>query len=319
VDFELTSDQQDLQEGVRSLLQGRFPIDTVREGFDPKGWRELADTGVFSLRLPEADGGVGLGTADAALVFEELGRSLVPGPLVGSHLAVTHGLAADGDVVGLVERGHPIANLDVLESLLVFDEDGVSRLAPADVVATAVDAPLDALTPMSLVSGGLPAGERVGGADLAARLRLEGTVLTSALLLGLSIETTEMATAYAKERHQFGRAIGSFQAVKHLLADMLTRAEVARAAVYAAAVTIDTPEVGDVERAVASAKVLAGEAAISNGKSCIQVHGGMGFTWEVPAHLYLKRAWVLDGSFGGVEEHAAFVATRLSVSAPNVV
>ena len=82
----------------------------------------------------------------------------------------------------------------------------------------------------------------------------------------------------------------SFQAVKHLLADMLVRAEVARAAVYAAGVTLDDPTVGDPDRAVAAAKLMAGEAAVANGKACIQVHGGMGFTWEVDAHLYLKRA-----------------------------
>ena len=123
--------------------------------------------------------------------------------------------------------------------------------------------------------------------------------------------TTELAVAYAKERHQFDRPIGSFQAVKHLLADMVVRAEVARAAVYAAGVTLDDPLVGDAARAVATAKFMAGEAARQNGKACVQVHGGMGFTWEVDAHLYLKRAWVLDAAFGSVDDHALAIADRL--------
>ncbi|MER3452643.1 MAG: acyl-CoA dehydrogenase, partial [Acidimicrobiia bacterium] len=114
----------------------------------------------------------------------------------------------------------------------------------------------------------------------------------------------DMAVAYAKERVQFGRPIGSFQAVKHACADMLVRVEVARSAVYAAGVTCDTPDVGDPRRAVASAKTAAGEAAIENGKAAIQVHGGMGFTWDVDAHLYLKRAWLLDTHFGSTGENA---------------
>ena len=89
------------------------------------------------------------------------------------------------------------------------------------------------------------------------------------------------------------------------------RAEVARAAVYAAGVTLDDPSVGDVRRAAAAAKITAGDAAVRNGKAAIQVHGGMGFTWEVDAHLYLKRAWVLDTTFGTPDDHSEFLANRL--------
>jgi alkylation response protein AidB-like acyl-CoA dehydrogenase len=120
-----------------------------------------------------------------------------------------------------------------------------------------------------------------------------------------------MAVAFAKQRVQFDRPIGTFQAIKHLLADMLVRTEMARAATYAAGVTLDDPVVGDPRRAAASAKLMAGEAAIANGHTCIQVHGGMGFTWEVDAHLYLKRAWVLDTVFGSVDDQAEAMATFL--------
>ena len=118
----------------------------------------------------------------------------------------------------------------------------------------------------------------------------------------------ELGTAYAPERQQFGKPIGTFQAVKHLLADMLTRSEVARAAVYAAGVTLDDPSVGDPDRSAAGAKFIAGHAAIANAKSCIQVHGGMGFTWEVDVHLFLKRAWVLETVFGTGDHHAEAMA-----------
>ncbi|MCU1381280.1 MAG: acyl-CoA dehydrogenase protein, partial [Acidimicrobiales bacterium] len=149
---------------------------------------------------------------------------------------------------------------------------------------------------------------RVGDAD---RFRLQGTILAAALMVGSAHAVTDLAVRYAKEREQFGRPIGSFQAVKHLLADMAVRAAVAQAAVYAAGVTYDDPSVGDPARAASAAKVTAGDAAVRNGKGAIQVHGGMGFTWEVDAHLHLKRAWVLDTQFGSVDHHAEALADLL--------
>jgi alkylation response protein AidB-like acyl-CoA dehydrogenase len=116
--------------------------------------------------------------------------------------------------------------------------------------------------------------------------------------------TQEIATEYAKKREQFDRPIGSFQAIKHILADCYTRQELARVAAYAAGATLDDPSVGSVERAVATAKLIAGDAAMKNARACVQVHGGMGYTWEIPAHYYLKRAIVLENSFGDVHEHA---------------
>jgi alkylation response protein AidB-like acyl-CoA dehydrogenase len=138
-----------------------------------------------------------------------------------------------------------------------------------------------------------------------------GTALAAALLLGIAEATTDIGVAYAKQRVQFDRPIGTFQAIKHLLADMLVRTELARAAAYAAGVTLDDPAVGDPRRAAVTAKLMAGEAALKNGHACIQVHGGMGFTWEVDAHLYLKRAWLLDTVFGSVGDQARAMAQFL--------
>jgi len=306
VDFELSDDQVALRDGIRSLCEGRFPIKRVREGFDRAAHAELADAGVFSLR---ADG---FGVADAAVVFEELGRAVVPGPLVWLYIA--HGLV-DGVAGGLEIAGREppwmVEHLDVLDTLLVVDEAAV-RAVPAGTVAGAlpVARPLDPLTPVHRVEH-LPAGEPVGDAEVVAHWRREGAVVTAAFLVGIAQACTELSVAYAKERRQFDRPIGSFQAVKHILADMRVRAEVARASVHAAACTLDDPDVGEAARAVAGAKMLAGEAAITNGKAATQVHGGMGFTWEVDVHLYLKRAWVLDTVLGSVDDHADAVAATL--------
>jgi alkylation response protein AidB-like acyl-CoA dehydrogenase len=307
VDFELSDDQVALRDGIRSLCEGRFPIKRVRAGFDRAAYAELADAGVFSLR---ADG---FGFADAAVVFEELGRAVVPGPLVWLFLA--HGLV-DGVAGGLEVTGREppwmVEHLDVLDTLLVADDGGVRGVAASTVAgAVPVARPLDPLTPVHRVER-LPAGDAIGDGELVARWRHEGAVVAGAFLVGLAQACTDRSVAYAKERRQFDRAIGSFQAVKHILADMRVRAEVARASVHAAACTLDDPDVGDVARAVAGAKMLAGEAAITNGKAATQVHGGMGFTWEVDVHLYLKRAWVLDTVLGSVDEHADAVAATLA-------
>jgi len=318
MDFTLTSDQEALQEAVRKLCEGRFPMERVRAladvgGVDRSLWRELADAGVFSLRLPEDDGGAGLKMAEAALVFEELGRALVPGPLVWTHLAagVIPG-AAEGETVvgGLQRQDEPflVEYPDAIDVLLAVDDDGLWQVDRSRLSARPVSWPLDPLTPVH-VAGVLLRGERRGVPGDAVRWGLEGAVLTAAFLLGMAAVLTEKSVDFAKERQQFDKPIGSFQAIKHLLADMFVRAEVARAAVYAAAVNLDEPALGPPARAVAGAKLLAGEAATVNAKTATQVHGGMGFTWEVDVHLYLKRAWLLDTHFGSIEDHARHLAS----------
>ena len=321
MDFELSEDQEELQQAVRNLCGGRFPMATVRAleaqgGVDRDLWRQLADAGVFSLRLGPEHGGVGLGASEAVLVFEELGRALVPGPLLWSHLGagIVDGAAAGDVLVGGVERPGAgpllVEHLEALDRLLVLDDEGVWELDRRHVPGEAVRRPLDPLTPLHVVSR-LPPGARVAGPETVVELRLEGATLAAALLLGIAEAVTDMAVAYAKDRQQFDRPIGSFQAVKHLLADMLVRTEVARAAVYAAGVHLDDPDVGDVRRAVAGAKLVAAQSALANGKACIQAHGGMGFTWEVDAHLYLKRARVLDTVFGPADTQAEVVAALI--------
>ena len=321
MDFELSSDESDLKEGIRKLCEGRFPMDRVRElesmgGVHRTLWHELGETGVFCLRLAEVDGGLGFGMAQSVLVFEELGRALVPGPLVGTDLAaqVLPWVASGEEVVAVVERASDpllVDYLDAIDRLLVLDHRGVWSLPPDEIDDRGpVPRPLDPLTPLHLVRT-MPQGEQVGDATTADRLRLDGTVLTAALLAGSAQAVTELAVAYAKEREQFGRPIGGFQAVKHILADMQTRASVAQAAVYAAGVMVDDPEVGDPVRAASVAKITSGEAAVRNGKAAIQVHGGMGFTWEVDAHLHLKRAWFLDTTFGSTDHHAEVIAHLL--------
>jgi alkylation response protein AidB-like acyl-CoA dehydrogenase len=323
MDFQPTEDQKALRDTIRGFVEGklpneRFPDLEKSKGFSRELWSELAEMGVFSLRLPEDQDGVGLGYSDAVLVFEELGRRLVPGPLVWSHLAagLIDGAASGECVVGGIDLCGPqpepilIEHLESLDVLIALRPDGLFRLDPRSLDAAEVEVPLDPLTPLHHVES-LPEGDRIGDAEAAARMRLEGAAIVSGQLLGLAEGTLELANAYAKERVQFGRPIGGFQAVKHMLAEMFVKQEAARAGAYNAGATLDAPEVADVERAVSAAKLTAGEAAIRNARTCIQVHGGMGYTWEVMAHFYFKRAWVLENSFGTQDEHAERIAAIL--------
>ncbi|MFE9443151.1 acyl-CoA dehydrogenase family protein [Streptomyces sp. NPDC006602] len=290
--FRLTEDQRALRDGVRQLLARRFDREALRAavaapGLDRALWRELGAAGFFALRLPEADGGVGLGLPETVLAFEEAGRVLLPGPLVATHLAAgaVPGAATGEVVVAAVDGGL------------------VEWLAEADVVLgeAAGAVPLrsvDPLTPLHRVAVGSPDPVAISQSpDLVATSDSRGPVggsgspdpvavlLTAAEQLGTATRACELAVQHARTREQFGQPIGAFQAVKHLCAEMLVRAEVARAAVYAAAVTADPVD-------IAAARLLADEAAVRGTRDCLQVHGGMGFTWESEVHLHLKRAWV---------------------------
>lgn len=356
MDFRVDEAQHALAEGIRVMLAGRLPLEHIRaaEGAErtigADDWAALGETGVFALTLPEP-AGTGLGLADATVVFEELGRALVPGPLVGTFLAATRDLvpgAAEGRAMvgvctergvrgeggGRGERGGAplmVEHLSSLDAVLSLPEGGLGDGASlVTAVRDAPDArrvvePLDPLTPLWQLPR-LPAGDPL--ADPEQRVFSDGAVLTAALQVGHAARTLELAVAYAKERHQFGKPIGSFQAVKHMCADMLVRAEVARAAVHAAACLADAPDVlvseadaagatpaAFLRRSAAGAKLLADEAAVANARAAIQVHGGMGYTWEVPLHLHLKRSHLLATSFGSPDVLSSVVGSLIDSAA----
>ncbi|MEW2396812.1 acyl-CoA dehydrogenase family protein [Streptomyces sp. NPDC046862] len=313
--FQLTDDQRALRDGVRELLEGRFGRQALRAALDAPGldralWRELGEAGFFALRLPEAEGGVGLGLPEAVLAFEQVGRVLLPGPLVATHLAAGAGAGSEGAGSGAaVGAGVPGAATG--ETVVTAVQGGlVEWLDEADVVVGDASGavPLrsvDPLTPLHRVpdrEGANPHGE---GTDPPAVL------LTAAEQLGSASRTCELAVQHARAREQFGQPVGAFQAIKHLCAGMLERVETARAAVYAAAVTADPLD-------IATARLLADEAALRGARDCLQVHGGMGFTWESDVHLHLKRAWVRACRSGDVTESEEALAGDLLSDPPGM-
>ncbi|MFD8403872.1 acyl-CoA dehydrogenase family protein [Streptomyces anulatus] len=288
MDFQLSDDQRALRSGMRDLLDAVFDRDRMRAAVERGGtldrslWRELGAAGFFALRLPEEAGGVGLGLPEAVLLFEEAGRALLPGPLVATHLAagLVKGAAEGEAVVTAVDGDLPVAHLAEADAVLVGADALVGEPLRALVAAARPVRSMDPLTPLHRMAGRTAPPQAYSGV-----LHYEGALLTAAEQLGSAARTTETAVQHAGDREQFGSPIGLFQAVKHLCADMLARTEPARAAVYAAAVTGDPVE-------IAAAKLLADEAAVRNARDCLQIHGGMGFTWEADVHLHLKRAWL---------------------------
>ncbi|WP_405457394.1 acyl-CoA dehydrogenase family protein [Streptomyces globisporus] len=332
MDFQLSDDQRALRSGMRDLLGAVFDRDRLRAAVERDGaldrslWRELGAAGFFALRLPEEAGGVGLGLPEAVLLFEEAGRALLPGPLVATHLAagLVKGAAEGEAVVTAVAADLPAAHLAEADAVLVVDGQAPPGL-PGDVLSGDVSGAevlsgealrafvaaarpvrsVDPLTPLHRLAGrAVPTGapQAYSGA-----LHYEAALLTAAEQLGSAARTTEAAVQHARERQQFGSPIGSFQAVKHLCADMLARTEPARAAVYAAAVTGDPAE-------IAAAKLLADEAAVRNARDCLQIHGGMGFTWEADVHLHLKRAWLRAASWLTVARAEELLAADLGAA-----
>jgi len=312
MDLTLGPEQEAVRTAIRGLLADRLPMARVRQvvaserGIDEALWRQAAELGWFGLGVPEAEGGAGYGLAEEMLLFVELGRSLAPGPWLGTVLAA-HALGgrlredilggrrriavlddAEGSGDGLV------ADAQAADGVLVVGRDDVRYADGADR-ATATAASIDPTRRLARVC---LEGIATARLDLdAGTLRRLATVLVAAEAVGIAERTLEASVEYAKVRQQFGRPIGSFQAVKHRCADMAVRAEVARSLTTWAAVALRDGE-ADAARHVDEAKALAVDAALANAHDNVQNHGGMGFTWESDAHLYLKRAWLLEHQFG---------------------
>jgi alkylation response protein AidB-like acyl-CoA dehydrogenase len=334
MDLTLSPDQEAVRDAIRAVLREQASSERVRaamatdDGFDPALWALAAELGWLGLTVSEAAGGAGYGLAEAMVLFVELGRSLACGPWLGTVIAAealgrsAHpllpallagrervalvddpqdrlGAAApvDGEIAGVVDGG-------VATRFLVLGSRAV-RLVDAAAADVASVRAIDPTRRMSRVAVRGVAAERVS--EDAAGLRARAQVLVAAEAAGVAERTLDMSVEYAKVREQFGRPIGSFQAIKHRCADMAVRAEVARSAVTYAAVALGEGA-ADAAQSVPIAKALAGDAAIANATDNVQNHGGIGYTWEADPHLYLKRARLLEYVFGTRTEHLDAIA-----------
>ncbi len=324
--FAFDEDALAFRAAVRDLLDkecGPASVRTAWEsdtGFSSERWKKLADMGVVGLTVAEADGGLGMDEVGLVLLLEEAGRAALPEPLIETTAVgapLLQALAPDrlagvagGETVVTVglARSASVSAADAAD-LLVLERDGaLHAVTRADVK----------LTPVESVDH----GRRVARVDFSASTVIaegdaarEAVALafdryawaSSAVLCGLAERMLELAAEYAKQRHQFGVPIGSFQAVKHKLADALVKLDFARPVVHRAAFSIARRD-PDRSLHVSMAKAYASEAADVAARAALQVHGAIGYTWEHDLHLFMKKAWALGAAWGDAAWHRDRVA-----------
>ena len=309
----ITEEHEHLRRAVRRFVDDRIDPGVVREALEaktqarPAFWDALAEPGWIGLHVDEAHGGSGVGLVEQAVVVEELGRAGAPGPyvptaIVAALLEADGGPAADALLPRLVSG-------ELTAAVAIDGATLVAGGAAVDIVVCAVDGAwyaLDASAANAREVKSIDLTRRLARIDPVAvperklanltdeRVRLLAATLFAAEAVGLAQWCVDTASEYAKVRVQFGRPIGQFQGVKHRCAEMLARVELARAAVWDAASAADDLMDAGAPLAIAAAAALAFDAAFVNAKDCVQTLGGIGFTWEHDAHIYLRRAMTLQ-------------------------
>lgn len=335
MDFRFTEEQTMTAEAVRGLLADLCqPADLRRlmqagAARDERRWAALSDMGLAGALVPEAMGGLELRAIDFVLVAEACGHAGLPEPLVenaGVSLPLLAALAGDGRIRGLLDRAlagdltvataHPanlfVADADTAGALLVVRDDGVV-LCEVEAVALVRQESVDPFRRLFTVAATPGASAIAMTPEVRAALDLafdRGALFSAAQLLGIAQRAVDLAVAYAKERQQFGKPIGSYQAVKHLLSTVQVRIEFARPVVYAAAAQLENADVFSRAR-ISHARLAAAEAADLACRTAVQVHGAMGYSWEVDVHFFLKRALALASWWGDARFHRERVAARV--------
>jgi alkylation response protein AidB-like acyl-CoA dehydrogenase len=331
--FDLTDDQRAVRDAIDDLCRSRYSSAAARsygsgESDDSALWRELVAAGWTGVAVPEEHGGQGLGTVELTLVCEGLGRALAPSAFFGNAAAAVIVAAAGDD--GQQRRWLPgfasgesrgaFGTWQPDGSALAYDVEGAAALVlvePGRAAIVTADActfentdGIDITRRLSRVTVGA-ADELRGDVDAAVD-RVE--VALSAELVGVASRAMDLAVEHARTRQQFGRPIGVYQAVSHRCADMLIDVESARSAVLCAAWTADH-DTATLPFAASVAKVAAAQGAWRTTTASLQVHGGIGFTWEHDCHLLLRRAVASGHLLGSADWHLDRVAAARGLGA----
>jgi alkylation response protein AidB-like acyl-CoA dehydrogenase len=336
MDFGYNEDQREIQRTARELLADRAPPQRVREyaeagRTDEELWDQLRELGWPGIAVAAEYGGQGLGRVELSILCEELGRAVAPVPFLPSVLAAT--ILEQAGSSEQCERWLPALASGEATGALGISEDGLAefvigavgaevivllrgnrgaRLVTAGQAEVSPVASIDPTRSAARVSAAEDAGEELagdvpGGVDRAL-------VAVSSELVGVSARALEMTVAYVKERHQFGVPVGAYQAVSHRCAQMLLETEKARSTAAFAAWTADS-DPGRLAEAAAMAKAAASDAGREVTASAIQMHGGIGFTWEADVHWLYKRAQLDAALLGGARHHRARLGGILAVGA----
>jgi alkylation response protein AidB-like acyl-CoA dehydrogenase len=347
MDFVFTDEQRMIAETAQAFFTENATSERTRaamaaDGIDHALWQAFCqELGLSGIGIPEAAGGAGLGLVELAIIAEAAGAQVAALPLLGSLALVAQAIAAGGSaaqraawlpallsgetIAAQVAANDMVADSDRLTcssafvahgsaaQLLLVSGAGGNWLVRADAPGVTVTAQttMDQTRPYARVDLAGAEGEALAdpqaGSNAAARA---GMVVLAAEGLGLAQAALDRTVAYSRDRVQFGRAIGSFQAYKHRLADMMVEIEQARSAVYWAACAVDEGA-KDAQLAVHSAKCFAADTAFRCASDMIQLHGGIGFTWDHDAHLFFKRARALQTMMGNGDWHREQIAAMV--------
>ena len=316
MDFAFSEEQEMLRKQARQYLADDFPPEKVvelassEEGWDPASWPQVSELGWLGLSAAEGVGGSGMSFLDESVVLEAAGYALYPGPLFSSVVLAQPALESDPELLGELIAGNLTATLvgsdglapdAAIADLFVFGDDERPSLnvARRDEVAVEPLSTMDATRRYGRVSssGGRTLAEGADAAAILRRIRLRGLAGAAVEAVGVAQKALDLAQEHTKERRQFDKPIGSYQAVSHQVADTFMGVELARSLAYWAVWCVAESD-PQAPQAAAAAKSLASEVAVAACESSIQVHGGIGFTWEHILHRYYKRAQWIE-SFGG--------------------
>jgi len=320
--FAFTEDQIEFRDAVRDLLANECPPSVVRlawdnaDGRSGAAWTALAEMGVLGAGAPEDRGGLGFTALDLVLIAEETGYAALPEPFV-EHAVVAVPVLPDtaveaataGETLVTAALGGA-AYVPYVESagLVLTEEDDALVLVAGDQLVIRPETSVDGTRRLGWIEW--DEAEILGDATALAAAFDRGALGTAAQLVGLSRRMLDLTVGYVQEREQFGVPIGSFQAVKHHLADARIALEFARPLVYRAAWSMSEGE-PDAPVHVSMAKALASDAATLTSRQALQCHGAMGYSFEYDLHLYMKRAWALAASWGDAAWHRARVGRAI--------
>ena len=312
---ELTADLC-TPEVLRALFDGH-------DGGAEERWQRLGELGLFAVLAPVESGGLGLADSDFVLLAEEAGRAALPEPLteqaalavpalaeLASEAAASRLLPQLATGAARIALAHPQNPFSLapprLTHWLLCTPERIALAEAAEVPARArasIDAGRRLLEPSAGRSLGITLATGAGAAAVYERILNRGSVYGAAQCLGVAERMLALTADYAKERAQFGKPIGAYQAVKHHLASAAVKLEFARPVVYAAATRVAELD-ARTQAAASHAKLAGGDAADFAARTAIQVHGAMGYSWELDLHFFMKRAWALAGAWGDRSFHA---------------
>lgn len=333
MNFIFTEEQIQFKDTIKSFLAEECTPASIRDGweknksFNFERWKNLIELGVLNSNLPEAKGGLGMDQVTLALMVEEMGYAGLPEPvaeqifLVNDIISflpknITEAVESNyNDGTQYIALAHPLAPnplfLNDAAGLILLNNSECNFIAKDDMDFESISSndPSRELFQIISMNKVISASENFD--ELNSAVSARGALMTAALLIGLAQKMIDLSSVYVLDRTQFGKPIGSFQAVKHMLADVAVKIEFAKPAVYRAAYSLSENNPKSALHC-AHAKFMCAQAAELACKNSIQAHGAMGYTWEMDLHIYMRKAWSMMACWGNEDRQQDIIFKTLS-------